>query len=313
MIPSDLPEQKRGEREKGETGMKNSNQIKGHLLALVCVAVWGSSFVISKGLMEHLLPVQLMLARFILAYGALWIVCPRWYVNPKEELHFLLMAIFANTLYYWAENTAITLTQTTNVSILVSTAPIMTALMLAAIQKGKVLTRNQTIGFAIAFLGVVLVVLNGALSLKIQPAGDLLALLAAVSWASYGILLRRWGTGHDDVLVARKLMFYGIVTGLPLALTAGQPVDFTALLTWKNGISLAYLAFVGNALCYICWGGAVRKIGVLSANLYLYMIPLVTLVISFLALGETITVMGAAGMVLVTAGMICATMLPEKK
>lgn len=287
-------------------------QWKGHLLALVCVLVWGSSFIVSKGLMQYLQPVQLMMARFILAYGALWIVCPRWYFNPKEEWHFLLMAVFANTLYYWAENTAITLTQTSNVSILVSTAPIMTALMLSAIQKDRVLTRKQTVGFFIAFAGVVMVVLNGAVSLRLSPAGDLLALLAATSWAAYGILLRSWGGDHDDVLVARKLMFYGILTGLPLLAGSTQPVDISAFLTLENGLSLVYLAFVGNALCYICWGGAVRAIGVLSANLYLYMIPLVTLLISSLVLQETITLMGVVGMLLVTAGMVIATFLPEK-
>lgn len=282
------------------------------MLALVCVLVWGSSFIVSKGLMQYLQPVQLMMARFLLAYGALWIVCPRWYFNLKEEWHFLLMAVFANTLYYWAENTAITLTQTSNVSILVSTAPIITALMLSALQKDKVLTRKQTVGFFLAFAGVVMVVLNGAVSLHLSPAGDLLALLAAVSWAAYGILLRSWGGDHDDVLVARKLMFYGILTGLPLLAGSTQPVDISAFLTFENGLSLVYLAFVGNALCYICWGGAVRAIGVLSANLYLYMIPLVTLLISGLVLQETITLMGLAGMVLVTVGMIIATFLPEK-
>lgn len=287
-------------------------QWKGHMLALVCVLVWGSSFIVSKGLMQYLQPVQLMMARFLLAYGALWIVCPRWYFNLKEEWHFLLMAVFANTLYYWAENTAITLTQTSNVSILVSTAPIITALMLSALQKDKVLTRKQTVGFFLAFAGVVMVVLNGAVSLHLSPAGDLLALLAAVSWAAYGILLRSWGGDHDDVLVARKLMFYGILTGLPLLAGSTQPVDISAFLTFENGLSLVYLAFVGNALCYICWGGAVRAIGVLSANLYLYMIPLVTLLISGLVLQETITLMGLAGMVLVTVGMIIATFLPEK-
>lgn len=293
--------------------MGKQTQWKGHILALVCVLVWGSSFIVSKGLMQYLQPVQLMMARFILAYGALWIVCPKWYFDWKEEWHFLLMAVFANTLYYWAENTAITLTQTSNVSILVSTAPIMTALMLSALQKDKVLTRKQTVGFFIAFAGVVMVVLNGAVSLRLSPAGDLLALLAAVSWAAYGILLRSWGGDHDDVLVARKLMFYGILTGLPLLAGSTQPVDVSAFLTLDNGLSLVYLAFVGNALCYICWGGAVRAIGVLSANLYLYMIPLVTLLISGLVLQETITLMGVAGMLLVTAGMIIATFLPEKR
>ena len=52
-------------------------QASGHLMALVCVIVWGSTFVVSKSLMEHLRPVQLMVLRFVLAYAALWLIHPR--------------------------------------------------------------------------------------------------------------------------------------------------------------------------------------------------------------------------------------------
>ena len=65
--------------------MTNQKQTAGHLMALICVLVWGSTFIVSKGLMEFLQPVQLMLLRFTLAYGALWIIHPRWYLVWKEE------------------------------------------------------------------------------------------------------------------------------------------------------------------------------------------------------------------------------------
>ena len=41
-----------------------------------------------------------------------------------------------------------------------------------------------------AFLGVILVVFNGSVILNLNPAGDLLAIGAAFSWAIYGILLK---------------------------------------------------------------------------------------------------------------------------
>jgi drug/metabolite transporter (DMT)-like permease len=129
----------------------------GHLMALICVLVWGSSFVVSKGLMFFLQPVQLMLLRFLLAYCALWIIHPKWYFKWKEEWRFLLMALFSNTIYFLAENTALTLTQTTNVSILVSTTPLVTALLLPLLYKEETPTGKQAAGFAVSFIGVVLV------------------------------------------------------------------------------------------------------------------------------------------------------------
>ena len=283
-------------------------QASGHLMALICVVVWGSTFVVSKSLLEHLQPIQLMLLRFTLAYIALWVIHPKWYFRWKEEWRFLLMALFANTLYCWAENTAITLTQTTNVSILVSTTPIITAVVMAVFHRDERLSRGQALGFGIAFCGVVLVVFNGAVALHVRPAGDLLALLAAASWSAYGMLLRRWSGEYDSVLITRKLMFYGALTVLPLVLATGFPEDVTGLLTWANAAKLGYLGFVGSALCYLFWGRAVQRLGVLKANLYIYMVPLVTLLVGAAVLHERVTLMGAAGIALVIGGMVLGTL-----
>ena len=280
----------------------------GHVMALVCVFVWGSTFVVSKSLLELLEPLQLMFLRFTLAYIALWIIHPKWYFHWREEWRFLLMALFANTLYCWAENTAITLTQTSNVSILVSTTPIITAVTMAIFHKEERLSRGQAIGFAAAFCGVVLVVFNGAVALHMRPAGDLLALLASASWAAYGMLLRRWSGEYDSVLITRKLMFYGALTVFPMAAALGLPENAVGLLTWGNAAKLAYLGLVGSALCYLLWSRAVGQLGVLRANLYIYMVPLVTLLVSAVVLREKITAMGVAGIALVIGGMVLGTL-----
>ena len=157
--------------------MKKS-QWMGHGMALVCVVVWGSTFMVSKGLMTFLQPVQLMLLRFILAYLLLWVLHPKWYFRWREEWRFLLLALFSNTLYCLAETNAITLTQTSNVSILVSTSPIMMALLLAVIRKEEHLKRGQITGYAVAFVGVVLVVLN-----ILVPIGPLPIIAVFIPWA----------------------------------------------------------------------------------------------------------------------------------
>ena len=104
---------------------------------------WGTSFLVSKNLLAVLTPIQLMWLRFVIAYIALWIIHPVWYFQWRDELRFLAMAVAANTLYFYTENTALTLTQATNVSILVSTAPILSAILLSLSRKKEVLSRQQ--------------------------------------------------------------------------------------------------------------------------------------------------------------------------
>lgn len=81
-------------------------------------------------------------------------------------------------------------------------------------------------------------------------------------------------------------MFYGIITTLPLFLINAKPIDLSFVLTWNNGLKIAYLGIIGSALCYLFWNMAIRRIGVLKTNLYIYSIPLVTLLVSAVFLEE---------------------------
>lgn len=287
--------------------MTKQKDTTGHLFALICVILWGTSFIVSKNLMHTITPVQLMGIRFLLAYLMLWILYPKWQFHRKEDVRFLVISLFANTLYFLAENTALRFTQTSNVSILVTTSPIITAILLRFFCHGERLTHRKIGGFGIAFLGVIFVVCNGVVGLHLRPAGDILAIAAAVSWSIYGILVRGCNETYNSFLITRKLMFYGFLTSLPLLLKDGMP-DLTILLSIGNVISLIYLGFVCSALCYVMWNYAIKQIGTLKTNLYMYAVPLVTMLAGALLLHETITPMGAGGIALVLAGMMLSAL-----
>ena len=153
-----------------------NSPLTGHLFAIFCVTAWGTSFLISKSLMTKLMPAQLMWLRFVIAYLAMWVVCPRWHYLGKEEWRVLLLSLIGNTLYFFSENTALQLTQATNVSILVSSAPILSILLLRFFRQRDRISGRKLIGIFLAFLGVLLVVFNGVFVLKLNPIGDALAL-----------------------------------------------------------------------------------------------------------------------------------------
>ena len=85
------------------------------------------------------------------------------------------------------------------------------------------------------------------------------------------------------------------------------PINMEILLRAENISSLLYLALVGNAVCYLLWGNAVKYIGVLEANLYIYMVPIITLLVSAVILKEPVTAIGFLGILLVIIGMILGT------
>ena len=279
-------------------------KLKGHLLSILCVIAWGTSFLVSKGLMEKITPVQLMMLRFVIAWLAIWVIYPKWYFNWKEEGQFIVLSLVGNTFYYLAENTALRLTLASNVSILVSAAPIASALMLRLFERDERLTRHQIAGIGIAFFGVLFVVFNGVFVLKLNPLGDLLSLAAAFCWALYGFLAKRVMDRYDTFLSTRKLMFYGMITTAPLLLLEGGDLKGIRLMGFRDICGLFYLGLICSAVCYMMWNEAIADIGAMTANLYVYAVPVVTMIASAIFLSETITWGGAAGVVLVVGGML---------
>ena len=289
--------------------MTRKNEIiKGHLPALFCVVIWGSTFIASKRLLAYYTPAQLMFMRFAAAYAVLWLLCPRRVkTSPREELSFALMGLTGCTLYFWTENTALTLSYTANISAIVSLAPLMTALLDHALSgRKKPLGRRVWLGFAAAFSGVLLVVFNGALVLQLSPAGDLLALGTALLWAVYCLQQSRALARWDGLFITRKVLFYGVVTSLPVLALTGGFSGFTLVPLFAsaaNVLRFLFLAVFGSALCYIAWACAERELGAVVTANYVYAIPFITAAASALFLDEPLTAAGLAGAALIVAGV----------
>lgn len=291
--------------------MKNREKLTGCLFAVFTIIVWGSTFISSKKLLVFYTPSQIMLTRFLLAYCALWLLRPRKLtLTGKQEAVFLLLGLTGCSVYFYTENTALTYTLASNVSIIVAAAPIFTAV--AAHFAGVERFRRSTLwGFLVAFTGVVLVVCNGTFVLKLNPRGDLLALCAALCWAVYSVLLRRTSQGLDPILVTRRTLFWGLVTALPLILLEGSPFPTAPLSEPVVFGNFLFLGLIGSGLCYVLWNNAFRLLGVVATNNFIYLNPFITIVTARLFLKEPISPLALLGAVLITAGVVAAQRGPK--
>ncbi|MBQ2973865.1 MAG: DMT family transporter [Clostridia bacterium] len=292
----------------------SDKKVTGHVLALITIIVWGSTFITTKMLLSEFTPVQIMLCRFVIAYFVLWLIRPKIdKTKPKDELLFLAMGVFGCTVYFLAENTALKYTLASNVSIIVASAPIITAILAHFFIKGEKFSKNTALGFIVAFAGVILVVFNGQFVLKLNPAGDALSLCAAVSWAVYSVILRTCVDKFNSVMLTRKLMFYGFVTAFPIALLQGDSMPFEAFKKPDMLFCILFLGVIGSGICYVMWNKAISRLGVVTTNNYIYINPFVTLVTGGIFLKEPITVMGVAGALLIISGVVISSKKKKEK
>lgn len=277
-----------------------------HIIAIVTVIIWGTTFVSTKVLINYgLSPTEILIYRFLLAYVMIWLFCPRklFADSFKDELLFVGAGLCGGSLYFAFENTALGITLASNVSLIVCTAPIFTAILSHVIYRKEPVKRNLIFGSLMAFVGVAFVVFNGGFILQINPLGDILTLLAAISWAFYGIILRRLNKNYPTLFITRKVFIYGIITILPYAFIKSNTFHFTLLSDPVIIANLSFLGIVASLLCYIMWNGAVKKLGVVQTSNYIYLVPLVTLITSTIVIHEQITPIAIMGSILILSGV----------
>lgn len=291
----------------------NSKQSLGHISALFTIAIWGTTFISTKILLVHFQPVEILILRFVVGFLALFLACPHLLKisDRKQELTFAAAGLCGICLYYLLENIALTFTQAANISVILSSAPFFTAILSHIfLRSEEKLSRSFFIGFFIAMAGICLISFSGT-QLHLSPKGDLLAIAAAIVWAFYSILTKKISSyGYNTIQTTRRTFGYGILFMLPAAAFFGFRLDLTRLTDFSNIFHILFLGLGASALCFVTWNISVKLLGTIRSSIYIYIVPIITVVMSVLILHEKITWASLLGTVLILAGLLFSSDLP---
>ena len=292
-----------------------SASILAHVGALITVTAWGVSFVSTKVLLENGLgPAEIYIYRFILAYILILIACHNrlWANSFRDELLFMTCGLCAGSIYFISENMALEYTYVTNVSLLVTTSPLITTMLMWMLYKNEKLGKGTIIGSLIAFTGVACVIFNSSSNVEIKPLGDILSLLAALSWSIYSLVLKKLNALYSVMFISRKTFFYGVLTALPFMFFQPEICSPTVLLKTEVWANLLFLGAFASMIAYILWAQSVKHLGAIKASNYMYISPIITLVASVAFLGEPLSIIGGIGCALIIGGMWFGEYLDRK-
>lgn len=290
----------------------SASAIKGHLGAGISILIWGVTFISTKVLLEDFSPIEVLFFRFVFAYLLLLILSPRpirlgtW----KQEGVFVSLGLSGVVLYFLFQNIGLQYTLASNAGVLVSVAPMLTAMVAVLMGRGNSLTRWFVFGFILAISGIALVSFNGSFLLKLNPLGDMLLLLAALSWAFYSNLMAFVDqTKLTMIQTTRKVFFYGLLLMLPILPFADVSFGIARFTDPVVLFNMLFLGFGASAFCFLTWNYAVSVLGPVRTSVYIYLIPIVTIAFSVAILKEKLTWISITGTVLILAGL----MLSERK
>ncbi len=304
-------------------------QLKCTVAAVCAILIWGVTFASTRVLLLDFSALEILVLRFAIA----WLVLVgigffererKRNVSLRDELLFIGMGLTGVTAYQFLENCAIYYTNASNVAIMVSFGPIVTAAMARVITNDKAFSAQLVIGSLVAVCGVAMVSMNGLEELHLRPLGDAMALAAMVSWGLYSVMVGKVNEkGYSPTTVIRKSFFWALVMMLPFVLWGMTEEGFYALdgsfsvtidaevnaerfgraLNWVN---LGFLGLLASAACFVLWNHACKALGVVRTTVGLYLTPIVGVLFAVSFLGEKLSATSVAGGFAIIVGVVVA-------
>ena len=297
-----------------------------YLEAIFAVAIWGASFIATKVTLQDVHPVTIVWVRFtigVVILGAAVILRRQFALPPRKEWgYFALLGFLGITFHQWLQSNGLQTSEASTTAWIVSTTPVFMALLGWLVLK-EGLGLMKTLGIALAFVGVLLVSSKGDLASisvgKFGASGDILILVSAVNWAVFSILSRRGLKAYPASLMMFYLMALGwmftsilFFAGPSFGTSSVQFIhDFLSgpgfgdisNLTVNGWIGILFLGVFCSGLAYIAWYDALQALSTAQTGVFLYIEPLVAVVVAAIVLGEEITWISLLGGAIILFGV----------
>lgn len=206
---------------------------------------------------------------------------------------------------------AVIYTSTINTSFINAFNPVVIALTGFLLYRYPV-TRKQALGFFLALVGVIWIIFKGdpalILNLRIN-IGDLFMVGSVVTWSIHTILYKKHAGSFPPKSLFTIMMLAGVALTLPLALAENIVLgaSWLARVRLEHVIGIICLNVFPSVLAYRFWNTALEKIPANKVAVSQYLIPVFTVIISLLFLGESLEQYQVAGGSLIFLGLVLVT------
>jgi drug/metabolite transporter (DMT)-like permease len=274
------------------------------IIALIsCVTIWGSTFVITKALMESIGPFTVIGLRLLISLVVLTPLAMHrdftWKMLIQKE--YLLFGLTGVALYFGLSNVGLDRSTAGNAALIQAANPAAIALFSFLILKEKI-TRQRAGGITLSIIGVLLVSGVPSASGKSTLVGNLLIVGSVIAWALYTVQGKKLPETIDSISTTTVSFFTGLMWLVPFIFwelsRTGLPV--ISLSSW---LALLFLGLIASALAFFLWNFGLETVEASQAAPFINLIPIIGLVFSLLV-GETVSFIQLLGGLIAIIGVL---------
>ncbi|QUX96868.1 EamA family transporter [Marinomonas sp. CT5] len=204
-------------------------------------------------------------------------------------------------------------TTVTNAVLLNSIMPVM-ILITARLLLGSKTSWMQNVGIFISTLGAITIVSRGSLDTFLHLSfsqGDLWIITAAISWAIYSVMIIKRPKEMSLIGFFACTAVIGTLFQAPLFFLFGesQLSNFTA----SNWMAIIYMGVFASIGAFLCWNTGIQKLGAATAGHFIHLLPVFSISLSVIFLGESLFHFHYVGIALIFSGIFVATILNKKR
>jgi drug/metabolite transporter (DMT)-like permease len=276
---------------------------------LIAIVIWALSFPMLIWVLGDVQPLTLAMLRSVILIIPLLVYLHLTCGLKKsiralrdDTLLFVLLGLTTVAIPNISQNLGMVLNKSSSISgILQSSGPIYTVI-LAVLLLHERMGARQYFGLAFGLLGSILLATNGFQSFSGGTfLGNMLVIVSAVSYSFSSILGKKALAAHKPpMIIAWSLILGGLMT-VPPALT--ERFAFPPGNAWLIIIGLAILP---SFLAYIMWYGVMEYTPVSRLTISIYLVPVLTIIFSYLLLNEMLSPLSALFAAMIIAGVIVA-------
>jgi drug/metabolite transporter (DMT)-like permease len=285
-------------------------------VGVLCTAmmVWASSFIALKSSIGPIGPMSVIFLRMLIAS-----ICFLYFIKGFSKLQFskddikyiILMVFFEPCLYFIFEAKALQYTTAGQAGMITSMMPLITAIGAGIVLK-EVITRKLLIGSLLAVAGGIWLSLSASSgeSASNPLLGNTLEFLAMVCGAGYAISIRRLSAKFSAIFLTAVQSFAGLIFFFPFAIWEYYNVPMN--ITYEALAWVLYLGIVVTLAGYGLFNFALGRIEASKASVYVNLIPVFTVILAFLILGERLQFIEIVASFVILSGVFISQMPTER-